>query len=174
MVFITIKGKEKLSVCSVIHSQSGPWCPPPVSCPWPCLPDHLISGTSIFKQRCQWRQNRDICAELLAQENPANTERNVKVSSGKSQNFEAAAQPQRGSCPMNPSLKRSCWDPRRSLRKILRTECRWRRSDQDGTANNKSQHYQPESMPRNSGSGGKGMCVLLGVGENWLPPMPGG
>ena len=40
------------------------------------------------------------------------------------------------------------------------------RQCQDITASNKSQHYQPESMPRNSRSGGKGTCVLLGVGEN--------
>lgn len=60
--------------------------------PGHCLPYHLVSGTSTFMQRCQWKQNRDICAELLPQENPANTDRNVKVSSGKSQNFQAAAQ----------------------------------------------------------------------------------
>lgn len=76
--------------------------------------------------------------------------------------------------PCEPVRKKKCWDPWRSLRKILRMECRWRRTGQDITVSNKSQHYQPESMPGNSRSGGKGTCVLLGVDENWLPPTPGG
>lgn len=174
MVFITVKGKKKnLSVCNVIHSQSSAWCSPQVSCPWPLPP--LPSGLRHFhiqaevpmktKQRylcratatrkpCQYRKKRRCLAESL-------------------RTFRLQPRLQRKS-PCEPVRKKKCWDPWRSLRKILRTECRWRRTGQDITASNKSQHYQPESMPRNSRSGGKGTCVLLGVDENWLPPTPGG
>lgn len=164
---------QSLSVCNAIHSQSSAWCSPQVSCPWLLPP--IPSGLRHFHIQAEVpmkTKQRYLCAEL-PQENPANTERNVKMSSGKSQNFQAAAPDYRGSRLMSLSERRGCWDPWRSLREDTKRnvgEGGLARTAQRVTNFSITNNYYAKELREWR----KGTCVLLRVGENWLPPMPGG